>query len=42
MVNTRPAESSGFTSPYPMVVIVVKVMNSASSQVPPMADQSQR
>ena len=37
-----PGPSSGFTSPYPMVVIVVKVMNKASSQVPPTADQSQR
>ncbi len=42
MVKTRPGESSGFTSPYPMVVIVVMVMNRASSHVPPMPRQSQR
>ena len=42
MVKIRPAPSSGFTSPYPMVVIVVTVMKSASSQVPPIPRQSQR
>jgi len=40
IVSSRPSVPSGCTSPKPMVVMVMKVMNNASSQVPPRSCHS--
>ncbi len=42
IVSNRPALPSGYTSPKPMVVIVMNVMNSASSNVAPCSAQMRR